>query len=180
MSSRMMATVQIVLRLGLTQKMLNPSMTGTPIDSALSNVVVEHESLFPVRSGLELAYGRQLNQRRAATLGRRAIKEIGPIAFCLDFDNNFSFGTQQGNEEGVEVRLHNVLELFAGRRPPSINSNFSATCLNGLCAFLGILLEPNEDRNSVARIHILAGRILFEKKSQRPKEPALSRHGSSC
>jgi hypothetical protein len=131
---------------------------------ALSNVVIEHESLFPVRSGLELAYGRQLNQRRAAMLGRRAIKEIGLIAFCLDFDNNFSFGTQPGNEEGVEVRLNNVLELFAGRRPPT-NSNFSAICLNGLCAFLGILQEPNEDRNSVARIHVLAGRILFEKKS---------------
>lgn len=132
---------------------------------ALSNVVIEHESLFPLRSGLELAYGRQLNQRRSAMLGRRAIKEVGPIAFCLDFDNNFSFGTQQGNEEGVEVRLHNVLELFAGRRPPSTNSNFSAICLNGLCAFLGILQEPNEDRNSVARIHVLTGRILYEKKS---------------
>ena len=131
----------------------------------LSNIVIEHESLFPVRSGLELAYGRHLNQRRAATAGRRAIKEIGPIAFCLDFDNNFSFGTQQGNEEGVEVRLHNVLELFAGRRPSSINANSSAICLNGLCAFLGILLETNEDRNSVARIHVLAGRIIFEKKS---------------
>jgi len=139
--------------------------TITSTSRALSSVVIENESLFPVRSGLELAYGRQLNQRRAATLGRRAIKEIGPIAFCLDFDNNFSFGTQQGNEEGVEVRLHNVLELFTGRRPPSINSNFSAICLNGLCAFLGILQEPNEDRNSVARIHVLAGRILFEKKS---------------
>ncbi|KAF8854431.1 hypothetical protein BDZ45DRAFT_676977 [Acephala macrosclerotiorum] len=132
---------------------------------ALSNVVIEQESLFPVRSGLELAYGRQLNQRRAATAGGRAIKEIGPISFCLDFDNNFSFGTQSGNEEGVEVRLHNVLELFAGRRPPSINSNSSAICLHGLCAFLGILQEPNEDRNSVARIHVIAGRILFETKS---------------
>lgn len=131
----------------------------------LSNVVIENESLFPVRSGLEIAYGRQLNQRRSAALGRRAIKELGPIAFCLDFDCHFSFGTQQGNEEGVEVRLHNVLELFTGRRPPSINSNSSAICLNGLCAFLGILQEPHEDRNSVARIHILAGRILFEKKS---------------
>jgi hypothetical protein len=135
------------------------------LSRTLSNVIIENESLFPVRSGVELAYGRQLNQRRAAHSGKQAVIELGPIAFCLDFDNNFSFGVQQGNEEGVEIRLQSILELFAGRRAPSTSSSISALCVNGVCAFLDVLRKPDDDRNSVACIHVLPGRILHEKKS---------------
>ncbi len=85
------------------------------LSRALSNVVLENDSLLPGRSGMEYAYGRHLNQRRAANLGHTALEEIGPIAFCLDFDDNFSFGTLPGNEEGVEIRLQTILEIFSGR-----------------------------------------------------------------
>jgi len=44
------------------------------------------------------------------------MEAIGPIAFCLDFDNNFSIGMQHGEEEAVEIRLHSVLELISGQR----------------------------------------------------------------
>lgn len=134
------------------------------LSRALSNVILENDSLLPVRSGMEYAYGRQLNQRRAANLGHTALEEIGPIAFCLDFDNNFSFGTLPGNEEGVEIRLQTILEIFSGRLAPSTNSNFSALCVNGICAFLGVLREPNADRRCLARVHVISGRINHEGK----------------
>lgn len=107
----------------------------------LSNVILEDAKLLPTRSGFEMAYGRQLNYRLSAPLGRTALRELGPIAFCLDFDDNFSFGMQVNNPEGVEIRLQNALELFAGRGPPSTSSNYSALCVNGVCAFLDIITE---------------------------------------
>lgn len=138
------------------------------LSRALSNVLLEDENLLPTRSGLELAYGRQMNHRLSAPLGRSALREVGPIAFCLDFDNNFSFGMQENNEEGIEVRLQTALELFAGRRPPSSNSNYSALCANGICAFLDIISETSSggaEIESASKIHILPGRISHEKKS---------------
>jgi hypothetical protein len=134
------------------------------LSRALSNVVLENESLLPVRSGMELAYGRQLNQRRAANIGYSALDDIGPIAFCLDLDNNFSFGTLPGNEEAVEIRLQTILEIFSGRPAPSTNSNFSALCVNGICAFMGVLREPNAERRCVARVHVVSGRINHDGK----------------
>ena len=135
------------------------------LSRALSNVVLQNQSLVPVRSGLEIIYGRQFNQRRSANSGRKALVALGPIAFCLDFDSNFSFGVQVGNNEGVELRLNTILELFSGRSPLSMEANYSAVCSNGICAFLGILKEPSEDRGAVAQVYVLPGRISHEGKS---------------
>ena len=135
------------------------------LSRALANVSLENTALLPMRSGIELAYGRQLMQRRSALSGRSAIQTLGPIAFCMDFDNDFSFGAQQGNEEAVEIRLHTVVELFAGQRAPSTTADISALWANGICAFLGILRDASTDRNAVGRIHVLPGRISHEKKS---------------
>jgi hypothetical protein len=137
------------------------------LSRALSNVVLEDNGLLPIRSGLELAYGRQLNYRLSAFLGRSALREVGPIAFCLDFDNDFSFGVQENNEEGIEMRLHTVLELFAGRRPQLTSTNCSALCANGICAFLDIISGASSESmeiESASKIHILPGRISHEKK----------------
>jgi hypothetical protein len=138
------------------------------LSRALSNVLLEDKNLLPTRSGLELAYGRQMNHRLSSHLGRSALRKVGPIAFCLDFDNNFLFGMQENNEEGIEIRLHTALEIFAGRRPSSTSSNYSALCANGICAFLGIISEASSggaDIESASKIHILPGRISHEKKS---------------
>jgi hypothetical protein len=138
------------------------------LSRTLSNVLLEDMNLLPTRSGLELAYGRQLNHRLSAPLGSSSLREVGPIAFCLDFDNNFSFGVPENNEEGIEVRLQNALELFAGRRPPSTSSNYSALCANGICAFLDIISKTSTvgaEIESASKIHILPGRISHEKKS---------------
>ena len=138
------------------------------ISRLLSQVLLEDKNLLPTRSGLELAYGRQMKIRLSAFLERSALNKIGPIAFCLDFDNNFSFGTRENNEEGIEMRLHSALELFAGREPPSMNSSFSALCANGICAFLDIISETSSgypNIESASKIRILPGRISYEKKS---------------
>ncbi|KAK5556841.1 hypothetical protein LTR46_005353 [Exophiala xenobiotica] len=105
------------------------------ISRALSNVVLENESLLPVRSDMELAYGRQLNQRcaaRAAKFGVKrdlgpdkgildygALENIGPIAFCLDFVNWGHHGNLLGIVRAVEVILQTILEIFSGRPAPS-------------------------------------------------------------
>lgn len=138
------------------------------LSRALSNVLLEDKNLLPTRSGLELAYGRQMSNRLSSHLGRSALREIGPIAFCLEFDNNFSVGAQDNNQEGIEIRLHTALELFAGRRLSSTSSNYSALCANGICAFLDIISETSlggADIESASKIHILPGRISHEKKS---------------
>jgi hypothetical protein len=84
------------------------------LSRALSNIVLENKSLLPVRSGMELAYGRQLNQRRAANLGYSALEDIGPIAFCLDFDNNFSLvpfqATKRQSKSDYKLSLRSSLE----------------------------------------------------------------------
>ena len=134
----------------------------------LSNVLLEDKNLLPTRSGLEMMYGKQIKNRLSAPLGRSALREVGPIAFCLDFDNNFSFGVQENNEEGIEIRLHTALELFAGREPPSTNSNFSALCANGICAFLDVISQTTSgsaEIESASKLRILPGRISYEKKS---------------
>ncbi|KAF1999745.1 hypothetical protein P154DRAFT_213185 [Amniculicola lignicola CBS 123094] len=134
------------------------------LSRALSTVCLESDTLLPMRSGFEQAYSRQLDQRRSANCAQSAIKTLGQIAFCLDFDNNFSISMQDGKEEAVEIRLHSVLELFSGQRASSSSMSLSAASSNGIVAFLGVLREPSTDRNAVARIHVIPGRIYHEKK----------------
>lgn len=147
---------------------------------SLSNLTLLCEGLLPMRSGMELAYGRQLNLRRFAHLGRRALnalQDLGPIAFCMDFDNNFSMGMQERNEEGAELRLHSILELFAGRKVSTTNIGLSAVCVNGLSAFLGVLKDTScETRDDVARIYIVPGRIQFDGKSYSRLTDRKARH----
>ncbi len=86
------------------------------LSRALANVSLEDASILPMRSGFEQAYGRQLNMRRSAQSGRRALDDLGQFAFCMDFDANFSFGLRE-NDYGTGVRLDRILELFTGERP---------------------------------------------------------------
>jgi hypothetical protein len=130
----------------------------------LSTVHIETDNLLPMRSGFGMAYARQLRQRRSAYSGRSAIEAVGPIAFCLDFDNNFSIAMPKGNEEAVEARLYSVLELFSGQEVSSSSLAVSAASSNGIVAFLGVLREPSVRQDAVARIHVMPGRIYHEKK----------------
>ena len=138
------------------------------LSRVLSNVLLVDKNLLPTRSGLEVTYGRQLTNRLSAPFGRSVLQEIGPIAFCLDFNNDFAFATRDSNEEAVEIRLHTALELFAGRGLPPTTSNYSALCVNGICAFLDIISETSSgyaEVESASMIHILPGRITYDKKS---------------
>lgn len=96
--------------------------------------------------------------------GRQAIVDLGQIAFCMDFDRNFCMGTPDG-DDSVEIRLNAVLELFSGQNAQLSTPGFSAICVNGICAFFGILCDASEDRNAVGRVHVLPGRIQYEGKS---------------
>ena len=133
------------------------------LSRSLSNIVLQKD-LLPMRSGLEIAYGRQLSSRRSAMSGRQAIVDLGQIAFCMDFDRNFSMGMTDG-DDGVEIRLNAVLELFSGQSASLSTPGFSALCVNGVCAFFGILCDASVDANAVARVHVLPGRIQYEGKS---------------
>ena len=81
------------------------------LSRTLANMVVA-EDLSPTRVGFDLAYGRQLTLRRSAHLAKNAILEMGPIVFCLDFDQHFSWTI---DEDAAEERLYTALQLFAGR-----------------------------------------------------------------
>lgn len=132
---------------------------------ALANVSLESKELYPQRSGFELAYGRQVSLRYTAEMNKKDISERGQIAFVLDFDSDFSLGTVDAGEEAGVVRLQTILELFTGRDAPTMPATTSAISVNGVCAFLGILSEPSEDRAAVGRIHVLPGRIEYQKKN---------------
>jgi hypothetical protein len=131
------------------------------LSRSLAHMEVAKE-LYPMRSGFEVAYGRQLNLRRSSNLGRHAIREIGQIVFCLDFDDSFSWKVE---EDMAEIRLFNALELFTGRTPSRGTWGVSAKCVNRICAFLAILKEPSDQKEAVGRIHVLPGRIEVESKS---------------
>jgi len=134
------------------------------LSRVLSSVYLESDTLLPMRSGLERAYGRRLNQRRSANLARTTLGTIGQIAFCLDFDNDFCIAEREGNEEAVEIRLHAALELFSGQSISFSGDSISAATSNGIVAFLGVLQEPSADENAVGRIHVVPGRIYHQKK----------------
>ncbi|KAJ9661199.1 hypothetical protein H2198_002143 [Neophaeococcomyces mojaviensis] len=131
---------------------------------ALANVLLDNRKLLPMRSGFELAYGRQLNMRRSAQSGKQAIKDLGQIAFCMDFDGNFSFGMRE-HDDGVGIRLHTIVELFAGERAPSSSTGISVLCRKGICVYLGVLQGVSMSRDSIGQIHVIPGRIQHEKKS---------------
>ena len=128
---------------------------------SLANMQVA-EGLYPMRSGFEAAYGHQLNLRKSSNLGRSAIREIGQIALSLDFDNSFSWKVE---EDMAEIRLFSALELFTGRTPSRRTWGVSGQCINGICAFLGILKDPSDQGSSVGQIYVLPGRIDLENKS---------------
>jgi hypothetical protein len=138
------------------------------LSQILSQVFLEDSGLLITRSGMELAYGRQMIKRLQAHLQKEVIKDIGPLAFCLQDAMPSPHGIEEDdNKDGVELRLRNALELFSGRTPPPIESNYSALCANGICAFLDILCahgSVNASIDSASTIHILPGRIVHEYK----------------
>lgn len=134
------------------------------LSRALANVSLDDANILPMRSGFEKAYGRQLTMRRSAVSGRQALNDLGPFAFCMDFDANFSFGLRE-NDYGTGVRLDLILELFTGERPSVSPDGVSAVCSRGLCAYFGILRDVSFPRSGVGAVGIIPGRIQYEKKS---------------
>ena len=131
------------------------------LSRTLANMTVA-EDLSPTRVGFDLAYGRQLTLRRSAHLAKNAILEMGPIVFCLDFDQHFSWTI---DEDAAEERLYTALQLFAGQKVLRAAWGLSAQCANGICAFLDILRDVSVDDEATGRIRVLPGHIELEKKS---------------
>ena len=134
------------------------------LSRALANVSLDDARLCPMRSGFELAYSWQLTLRRSAQSGKQAIQDLGQIAFCMDFDANFSFGMRE-HDDSTGVRLHTILELFTGERAPSTSTGISAICKRGICVYLGILQGVSTSSDGVSQVHVIPGRIQHEKKS---------------
>jgi hypothetical protein len=131
----------------------------------LANIVLEDKDLRPTRSGFEGAYGRHMNNRLCALGGSHAIQEIGQIAFCLDFDRNFSFGPLSDGENALDVRLKAALSLFSGREVYPTGGHFSALCSHGITAFLGFLRTAASGKQYMSRIHLIPGRIIHDGKN---------------
>jgi hypothetical protein len=133
----------------------------------LSNVHLVCEAVLPVRSGFEIAYGRQLELRKFYDQDEDAFTDFGPALYCIE--NEKSFAEKYNNSNGIEHRLSAVLELFTGRRGsagPWYGHATSALWTHGITAFLGVLRDENcEDRNDTSKIYVNPGRIHFESKS---------------
>jgi hypothetical protein len=139
------------------------------LSRTLSNLVLEDRRLLPTRSGMDLAYAQQYDHRQSSRLETKILQDVGLIAYCLDlskvFDSEFDYGLKADNYEGMQKPLKTALELFSGRQVSQSSLGISAMCCNGVCAFLGTLQEPSEDRSMVTRIHIIPGRIYHERKN---------------
>lgn len=135
------------------------------LSRTLSNVALEEKALLPVRSGFELAYGKQLNQRQSAPGGQRALKEIGQIAFCLDFDIDFSFGPSTESDYALDGRMKSILSLFCGHDISFTSGHYSIICANGISVFLGFLRHAGNNKETVSRIHVIPGHVTHEGKS---------------
>jgi hypothetical protein len=131
----------------------------------LSNVLLENKALLPMTSGLQLAYGRQSDHRICAPLGMDLLREVGQIAFCLDFDRNLSFCELVGGESAVDFRMQHVLSIFSGRSVSTSSGMYGAICSNGITAFLGVLRGTTTHRDAVSRIQLIPGKIIYSGKS---------------
>jgi hypothetical protein len=112
------------------------------------------KELYPVRAGFELAYRRQLIEGEPS---REAIEEVGPIVSCLIFQSHPSWS--------ADGRLLEALGLFTGRSSTSSRWDISAQCVDGICAFLGILRDVSVHKDALRKIYVLPRRINLEGKS---------------
>jgi hypothetical protein len=73
--------------------------------------------------------------------------------------------TYDGNaKESIELKLQTILALFSGREA-NFPMTTTAVTLNGICAYLGILTGPTASPEDVGRIHVLTGKIEYQKKA---------------
>lgn len=123
------------------------------LSRSLAHMNVAKE-LYPVRAGFELAYRRQNRMWKPSS---NDLEEIGPIVSCLSYDSHLSWDAGS--------RLFEALAPFTGRSPTQNGWDISAQCVNGICAFLGILKTFSVQAGAVRRIYVLPGRILLEGKN---------------
>ena len=133
---------------------------------SLANVTCETKGLHPTRLGLEMAYAKQYNLHYSA--GKHAQAGLSPggqFIFVVDKDANSRLITDDGNAlESTEFKLQTVLELFSGRDADIVMTTTAAT-VNGVCAYLGILAQPQANAQDLGAIHVLSGRIQYQKKT---------------
>lgn len=143
------------------------------LSRTLANVSLDDVNILPMRSGFELAYGRQLILRQSALSRlpsnvRQALSDLGQFAFCTEFGANFTFGMlgMRENDYCTSIRLNRILELFTGEQPDLLsNHGVSAACSRGLCAYYSILRDVSLSKSVVGAVGIIPGRIQYEKKS---------------
>jgi hypothetical protein len=116
-------------------------------------------TLYPMRSGIEAFYRRQLKLHESKKLQSR-MKHYGPIGAVLEFNNG---ECEEWNiEESVAVRrVIDAARLFSGRNIQSVSHEQVAIGVSGIVAFLNTLIDGglSVDPELMGRCTVVSGHI---------------------
>lgn len=116
-------------------------------------------TLYPMRSGIEAFYRRQLKLHEHEKLQSR-MKHYGPIGAVLEFNN--AECEEWNIEESVAVRrVIDAARLFSGRNIQSISHEQVAISVSGIVAFLNTLIDGglSVDPELMGRCTVMCGHI---------------------
>ena len=122
-------------------------------------------SLFPVRSGLEAFYRRQLKLHESGKLQAR-MQTYGAVGAVLEFNN--AECDEWNIEESVAVRrVIDAARLFSGRNIESVDHEQAAISISGVVVFLNTLLEGGlpVDPELMGRCTVMPGHIEMHGRS---------------
>ncbi|KAL9116955.1 MAG: hypothetical protein Q9187_006512 [Circinaria calcarea] len=152
-----------------------PAIVDTIISLArcLSDVTVPN-GLYPTLSGIELFYQEQYEKRwtkddtdfEINDLDFKEFEKMDPVLYSFYADENYERWDRYN--AGAGARLFRALRLFSGcniqiKGPQS--EIVSALCAGGLCAYLDVLRELSDSKESTGRINIVQGRIELDSKA---------------
>jgi len=122
-------------------------------------------ALFPMRSGLEAFYRRQLKLHESEKLQAR-MKKYGAIGAVMEFNNAES--EDWNAEESVAIRrVIDAARLFSGRDIQSVDHEQVAISVSGIVVFLNTLLEDAlpVDPELMGRCTVITGHIEMHGRS---------------
>jgi hypothetical protein len=122
-------------------------------------------TLYPMRSGLEALYRRQLKLHESGKLQGR-IDSYGAVGAVLEFNN--AECEEWNIEESVAVRrVIDAARLFSGRNIESIDHEQVAISISGIVVFLNTLLEGGlpVDPELMGRCTVIPGHIEMHGRS---------------
>ena len=122
-------------------------------------------ALFPMRSGLEAFYRRQLKLHESEKLHGR-IEKYGAVGAVLEFNN--AECEEWNIEESVAIRrVIDAARLFSGRSIESVDHEQVAISISGIVVFLNTLLEGGlpVDPELMGRCTVIPGHIEMHGRS---------------